>query len=71
MERFAKVVNSFSSFSKLKLFSQYQLFTFTTFLNKSLFFTPEVTILYKKYSVPGGRGPWILIYPRYAVILFL
>ena len=55
MEHSAKIVNSYSSFWKLKLFLQYQLFTFSTFL-KSLFFTPEVFTLYKKYSGPAGWG---------------
>ena len=31
MKLFAKIVNSYSCFRKLKLFSQYQLFTFSTF----------------------------------------
>ena len=54
MDNFAKIVNTCSCFHKL--FLQYQLFTFSTFFNKSLFllqneslfFTPEVLILHKK-----------------------
>ena len=45
MEHVAKIVNNFS-FSKL--FSQYQLFTFSTYINENLFFTAEVFIPYKK-----------------------
>ena len=48
MESFAKIVNSWSFYHKLKLFLQYQFFILSTFLNKSLFFTPEAFILCKK-----------------------
>ena len=51
MEPFAKTVNSYSCFCKLKSFSQNHLFTFPSFFNTSLFFTPEVFILYKKCIV--------------------
>ena len=50
MEYVAKIVNSCSGFRKL--FCQYQLFTFLVFFSKSLFFTPEVFILYKKILWP-------------------
>ena len=46
MEYVAKIVNNCSS--SRKLFLQYQLFTFSAFSNESLFFDPEVFILYKK-----------------------
>ena len=39
--------NCYCCFGKLKLFSQYQLFTFSTPLKKSVFFTPEIFIEYK------------------------
>ena len=55
MEHFAKIVKNYGCFCKLKSFLHYQLFTFSTFKNKSLFFTPEVFILCK-YSNPGGGG---------------
>ena len=56
MESLAKIINSCSCFRKSKLFLQYQLFTFSTFFNKSLFFTPEVFILYKKVWWPIEPG---------------
>ena len=48
MERFAKVVSDYICFHKLKLFLQYQLFTFSSFFNESLFFTPEVYLKAKR-----------------------
>ena len=55
MEPFAKLVNDYISFSKKKKISQYQLVTFFTLLNKILFFTREVVILYK--NVYWSSGP--------------
>ena len=46
MEYIAKIVNSCSCFRKL--FSQYQLFTFSTYFNKNSCFTPVVFIPHKK-----------------------
>ena len=54
---FCKNCYSNCCFGKLKLFLRYQLFTFSTLLSKSVFFTPEVFIQYKKHSDPGGEGP--------------
>ena len=50
MKYIAKIVNSCSCFRKS--FSQNQLFTFSTYLNKNSCFTPEVFIPYKKVSWP-------------------
>ena len=61
MEHFAKIVNSCSIFCKL--FLQYQLFTFCTFFNKSLFATPKVFILYKKVKWPTDLGAVNFIIP--------
>ena len=52
MEHVEKTVNSCSCFHKL--FSQYQLFTFSTYFSKNLFFTPEVFIPYKSIVVQEG-----------------
>ena len=49
MKYFANIVHSDSCSGKLKLFFQYQLFTFSTFqVYFKYAFTPEVFILYKK-----------------------
>ena len=52
MERVEKIVNSCSYFCKL--FSQYQLLTYSTYFNKNLSFTLEVFIPYKKVQWPRG-----------------
>ena len=70
MERFAKIVNSYSCFCKLKLFSQYQLFTFSPFLIK-VYFLFQKCFIWKSIAVQGTGVLWILIYPRYVKIFFL
>ena len=56
MERVAN--NLTAAFVFAKIFSQYQLFTFSTSLLKNLFFTPEVVIPYQGFNqailMPGG-----------------
>ena len=56
MERFAKILNSCSCFRKLKLFSQYQLFTFSTFLIKVYFLLQKYLFYIEKVQWSRGRG---------------
>ena len=53
MEQVAKIVNRCSCFCKLFL---QQLFPFSTYFNKNLYFTPKVFIPYKKIQWSRGVG---------------